>query len=180
MEPSSHSSSNLLHLFIEQFGPVLLLLALVLFGYVWHYSSYRSYSLDVFAGTSRIFHPKCCRWNWYVHYNWVVIVLVFQFVYTTLFGALVSYIYIRTGSLLAAIFAHSLCNFLTFPSFEFLDDHSPTAPKRKGTNYLLWLTIPHILVIGSMYITGIILYIASFTTLLNPTFFQSQFYSIRG
>ncbi|KAK8796997.1 hypothetical protein WA588_001122, partial [Blastocystis sp. NMH] len=88
----------------------------------------------------------------------------FMFLYTTLFGILVSVVYVRTGSLVAASAVHALCNFFSIPSVEFLREQSPLYEKRY---YIL----------GS-YLVGIILYCALFTTLLNPVWFHSQFYSM--
>lgn len=40
---------------------------------------------------------------------------VFQFTYTTIFGWLATFIYIRTGSLPAVILIHSFCNYCGLP-----------------------------------------------------------------
>src|SRR5205085_8661110 len=42
---------------------------------------------------------------------------VLQFSYTTLFGAFVTFIYLRSGSLLACIVIHSFCNWMGLPRF---------------------------------------------------------------
>jgi intramembrane prenyl-peptidase len=42
---------------------------------------------------------------------------VMQFSYTTLFGAYATYLFIRTGSLLAAVAAHAFCNAMGLPRF---------------------------------------------------------------
>ena|SRR6266516_3378232 len=42
---------------------------------------------------------------------------VLQFSYTTLFGAFVTFIYLRSGSLLACIVVHSFCNWIGLPRF---------------------------------------------------------------
>src|ERR1700733_4712855 len=41
--------------------------------------------------------------------------LVFQFAYTTLFGAYCSFLFIRTGSLFPPLIAHSFCNVMGLP-----------------------------------------------------------------
>ena len=56
-----------------------------------------------------------------------------MFPYTTLFGTLVSYVYVRTGSILAATAVHSISNFFSMPSFAFLQSSSPLYPYRKGS-----------------------------------------------
>ncbi|CAB9508045.1 CAAX prenyl protease 2 [Seminavis robusta] len=48
----------------------------------------------------------------------------FQFLYTTLFGAYVSFAFIRTGSIVAVILSHSFCNTMGLPSAAFLDRRS--------------------------------------------------------
>lgn len=40
---------------------------------------------------------------------------LFQFAYTTLFGAYATFLYLRTGSLLAVILAHTFCNWRGLP-----------------------------------------------------------------
>jgi prenyl protein peptidase len=40
-----------------------------------------------------------------------------QFTYTTLFGGYVTFIYLRTGSLLAVVLVHVFCNWMGFPRF---------------------------------------------------------------
>lgn len=42
---------------------------------------------------------------------------VFQFTYTTLFGAYATFLYLRTGSLLAVILVHAFCNWMGLPRF---------------------------------------------------------------
>ena len=42
---------------------------------------------------------------------------IFQFLYTSLFGTIAAFIYLRTGSLWACILAHSFCNWMGLPRF---------------------------------------------------------------
>lgn len=42
---------------------------------------------------------------------------LFQLAFTTIFGAYVTFIYLRTGSLLAVVLIHSFCNFMGLPRF---------------------------------------------------------------
>ena len=97
-----------------------------------------------------------------------------MFLYTTLFGILVSVVYVRTGSLVAASAVHALCNFFSIPSVEFLREQSPLYEKRYCPHCCSILMFRYL---GS-YLVGIILYCALFTTLLNPVWFHSQFYSM--
>ncbi|KAI4767322.1 CaaX prenyl proteinase Rce1, partial [Aureobasidium sp. EXF-8846] len=72
---------------------------------------------------------------------------IFQFLYTSLFGIIAAFIYVRTSSLVACIFAHSFCNCMGLPRFwgrvgqevgeEMLDqthDGSVTDSLRSGTH----------------------------------------------
>ncbi|KAJ6441691.1 CaaX-protease [Purpureocillium lavendulum] len=52
---------------------------------------------------------------------------VLQFSYTSIFGAYATFVYLRTGSLLAAVSIHALCNSLGLPRFWGLLNHSPLA-----------------------------------------------------
>ena len=54
----------------------------------------------------------------------VVYQTLFQFVYTTIFGAYATYVYIQTGSLMAISVAHSFCNWMGLPCFTFMRQSS--------------------------------------------------------
>jgi prenyl protein peptidase len=47
----------------------------------------------------------------------VVAMCLLQFLYTTVFGWLVTWILLATGSTLVAVLAHSICNMMGFPPF---------------------------------------------------------------
>jgi len=47
----------------------------------------------------------------------VVFGTIFQFIYTTLFGAFVTFSYIKTASLPGVVVVHSFCNWMGFPDF---------------------------------------------------------------
>ncbi|KAK8811877.1 hypothetical protein WA556_004038, partial [Blastocystis sp. ATCC 50177/Nand II] len=89
---------------------------------------------------------------------------LFMFTYTTLFGILVSYVYVRTGSILAATAVHSISNFFSMPSFAFLQSSSPLYPYRK--------------VLLSSLFFGIVGYLVTFKLFLNPQLLNSQFSSL--
>jgi len=42
---------------------------------------------------------------------------IFQFLYTSLFGIIAAFVYVRTSSLVACILAHSFCNWMGLPRF---------------------------------------------------------------
>ena len=47
-----------------------------------------------------------------------VLACVFQMLFTTVFGAMSAFFYIRTGSIASSIVAHSICNGFGFPDFQ--------------------------------------------------------------
>lgn len=53
-----------------------------------------------------------------------ILIVTFQFVYTSLFGYLTNRILINTGSVWSCIVAHSFCNWLGFPSFDIGGNYS--------------------------------------------------------
>lgn len=48
----------------------------------------------------------------------------FQFLYTTLFGWYASYLFLRTGNLMAPVLSHSFCNIMGFPDFSSISHRS--------------------------------------------------------
>ena len=55
----------------------------------------------------------------------VILITVFQFVYTTLFGSYASYAFIRTGSVLAVTVSHAFCNWMGLPDLSFVQIRHP-------------------------------------------------------
>jgi len=51
----------------------------------------------------------------------MIIRSLFQFTYTTLFGWFATFVFLRTGSVWAAIITHSFCNFMGVPDFGPVD-----------------------------------------------------------
>jgi prenyl protein peptidase len=60
----------------------------------------------------------------------------FQFAYTTLFGFLCSFLFLRTGSILVPFSAHMFCNSMGFPDIKF---HLRCFPKRRKAILLAYL-----------------------------------------
>jgi prenyl protein peptidase len=60
----------------------------------------------------------------------VVLMTFFQFLYTSLFGAYVSYSYQRSASIIAIVVCHSMCNALGIPDISFLQQNSILYPQR--------------------------------------------------
>ena len=78
----------------------------------------------------------------------LIVGLLFQLIYTTLFGAYASHLFVRTGSLLAVIFVHIFCNYMGLPEFSFALPTSGLYCYR----WLLWCA----------YFIGIVLFIKGF------------------
>lgn len=80
----------------------------------------------------------------------VILATMAQFTYTTLFGAYVSYIYIKSGSLLAIALVHSFCNFMGLPNvYPFLIWNNVGSKKIQNT-----ITMCKVLSAG-VYLVGI-------------------------
>jgi prenyl protein peptidase len=80
----------------------------------------------------------------------LLIELAIQWTYTTLFGAYVSHVFIRTGSIMSVIVAHVICNYMGLPDIEFIFSTK--------SYYLSSYT----LIISFMYLLGIVLFIYGF------------------
>lgn len=78
----------------------------------------------------------------------LIVGLLFQFTYTTLFGAYASHLFIRTGSLIAVISVHIFCNYMGLPDVSFASHTSGLY----GYRWLLWCA----------YVIGILLFIKGF------------------
>ena len=52
-----------------------------------------------------------------------VVMVLFQFLYTSVFGWLSSYIFVRTGHVMAPIIAHAFCNYMGFPNLTEIPRH---------------------------------------------------------
>lgn len=83
-----------------------------------------------------------------------------QLTYTTLFGAYATFIYVRTGSLLAVTAVHAMCNAL---GLRFIWGYvqpywiSPAAPKNT-TTLLAWTVPYYILLLGGVIAWWLCLY----------------------
>lgn len=58
----------------------------------------------------RVTHPHVPAWG-------AVLRSLLQLAYTTLFGGYVTFLYLRSGSLLAVVLVHAFCNRMGFPRF---------------------------------------------------------------
>ncbi|CAM8962345.1 unnamed protein product [Rhodiola kirilowii] len=66
----------------------------------------------------------------------------FQLCYTVLFGSFASFIFIRTGHLIAPIGAHILCNFMGFPVLYSRRNGLVTVAFLAGVASFAWLLFP--------------------------------------
>ena len=82
----------------------------------------------------------------------LLIELAIQWTYTTLFGAYVSHVFIRTGSIMSVIVAHVFCNYMGLPDIEFI-----FSTKSNYLSSYTWF-------ISFMYLVGIVLFIYGFNS----------------
>ncbi len=87
---------------------------------------------------------------------------LFQFCYTYAFGIFSSFLFLRTGNLLACIVAHSFCNFMGFPDLDALFEDFPA----KTRNILI-----------GIYLLGLINFLMFIWVLTEPNIFNNTIYS---
>jgi prenyl protein peptidase len=89
-------------------------------------------------------------------------VVLFQFGFTTVFGWMSSYIFIRSGSLLSAILSHMFCNMMGFPDFGSIPHH------------------PHAILLVSFLVGGLFLFFCSADLMTSPWMYSSSppFYEV--
>eukprot|EP00128_Syssomonas_multiformis_P001281 Colp12_sorted_trinity150504_noHs@27770 len=88
-----------------------------------------------------------------------VLVTVFQLAYTTLFGGLMAFVFLRTGHLLPAIFVHSFCNSMGFPRLDIAFTH-PT----------------HRVLLIVAFVCGLAGFISLLHPLTDPAIYKSIYY----
>jgi len=84
---------------------------------------------------------------------------LFQASYTTVFGILSSYIFLRTGHLISPFLSHSLCNMMGFPDFDAALNH-----RRK---YF----------ICSSFVIGLLTFLILLGPLTEPVIFSNKLYA---
>jgi len=91
-----------------------------------------------------------------------VVVVVFQLMYTTLFGQYAAFIFVRTGHLLSAWLSHAFCNVMGVPSLDWaFDVYHPLHSKRS--------------LIGSVFVGGLLLWVILLFPLTTPGVFSCWF-----
>jgi len=84
----------------------------------------------------------------------------YQLCYTTLFGTYASFIFLRTGHLVAAFLCHAFCNVLGFPDLSWLRHEDQR----------------HRFVVGFFYILGVVLFSNLLFPLTSPHLYNSWFF----
>ncbi|KAJ2957469.1 hypothetical protein NQZ79_g6824 [Umbelopsis isabellina] len=104
----------------------------------------------------------------------------FQFVYTTVFGWYVSWIFIRTDSVWAPTICHTFCNIMGFPDIGAISSFRPRTQKGKAvilivqTKYILNNSINPVL--WSLFFVGIIMFALLMNPLTSPKLYDSSIY----
>ena len=89
---------------------------------------------------------------------------MFQLAYTTLFGALAGFLFLRTGHIVGVCLVHAFCNFMGFPDTSFASSGDPM--NRYAT--VLWLT----------YIIGIGIFFTKLDSWTDPHYFNAPHWSV--
>jgi prenyl protein peptidase len=90
-----------------------------------------------------------------------VLMCVFQFTYTSLFGIYATFVYLRTGHLIAAVLCHCFCNWNGFPDTGWLTNKHDIAR-------------PHMKVIGLSYVVGIVGFYFGLYKMTDPAMYESR------
>jgi prenyl protein peptidase len=76
---------------------------------------------------------------------------VVQFSYTSLFGALVNFLFLRTGSLLAVVLVHAFCNSMGLPRVWGTVEPYWLSDASRARQAVLWSGIYYVLLFGGAY-----------------------------
>ncbi|GBG33434.1 CAAX prenyl protease 2 [Hondaea fermentalgiana] len=92
-----------------------------------------------------------------------IIISLVQMTYTTLFGALEMFFFLRTGHLISVFLIHSWCNLLGLPPLGFL---GKTHPNHEHAAFIIF-----------GYISGIFIFVMGLGPLTSPELYKNQIYS---
>ena len=67
-----------------------------------------------------------------------IIQVLFQFVYTTMFGWFAAFVFLRTGSVWTVILVHAFCNYIGLPTFGRIHDQYEGVAWGKWVDYVHW------------------------------------------
>mmetsp|Transcript_17612 Transcript_17612/g.21686 ORF Transcript_17612/g.21686 Transcript_17612/m.21686 type:complete len:305 (-) Transcript_17612:982-1896(-) len=119
----------------------------------------------LFFGVAHLHHAiDHVRDGWSI--SQVVKVVAVQFTYTSIFGALEMFIYLRTGHLASICLIHMWCNLLGLPPLSFLNAHSPVYEHRQK--------------IGLAYGIGIVGFIAGLFPLTDPSIYGCKLWMLNS
>ena len=90
-----------------------------------------------------------------------ITIVAFQLAYTTLFGVYATFLFVRTGHLVAAFAAHAFCNTMGFPDLSWTRADSEHASRKH------WIALA--------YLVGIVAFGALLYPLTEPRMYESWF-----
>uniref|UniRef100_H2ZDD5 CAAX prenyl protease 2 n=1 Tax=Ciona savignyi TaxID=51511 RepID=H2ZDD5_CIOSA len=111
-----------------------------------------------FFGLAHIHHAYEQYKTGYHSFRAITVSTLFQASYTTVFGILSSFIFLRTGHLTSAFVSHSLCNIMGFPEFELALSH------RRRT------------LVCFCFVLGLVLFLISLYPLTDPSIYNNTLY----
>jgi len=106
----------------------------------------------LFFGTAHFHHAILKLKEGGSSLKFVLLVTLFQFTYTSLFGSYAAHAFIRTNSILSVSISHAFCNFMGLPDIKFLIKPNPGSPMY----HFRWS-------IRIVHVVGIILFIKGFS-----------------
>nr|XP_039254525.1 CAAX prenyl protease 2-like [Styela clava] len=113
-----------------------------------------------FFGVAHIHHAWEKYYKEQYPFSTVVISTVFQTFYTSLFGALSSWLFLRTGHLLSAVICHAFCNMMGFPDFSAAFHHEEKVK------------------ICAAFVCGLLFFFIFANSLTDPTIYNNHLYYI--
>nr|CAB3265497.1 CAAX prenyl protease 2-like [Phallusia mammillata] len=112
-----------------------------------------------FFGLAHLHHAAEMYMSGFHTLSSIVLSTLFQAFYTTVFGILSSFIFLRTGHLTSAVVSHAFCNIMGFPDFENALQHKQN------------------ILICCCFVAGLVLFIALLFPLTEPELFQNRLYT---
>ncbi|XP_071832839.1 CAAX prenyl protease 2-like isoform X2 [Apostichopus japonicus] len=85
---------------------------------------------------------------------------IFQFFYTSIFGAYSAFLFIRTGHLIGPFLSHAFCNIMGFPELEMIPQYPP------NQRAIIW----------TLLVLGLVMCVALLAPVTNPDYYESLFY----
>ena len=68
-------------------------------------------------------------------------IMIFQLIYTTIFGSIAAFVYSNTQSISQAFILHALCNYFQFPKFNYLTNKKLTDTRKNGNIFFYIILI---------------------------------------